>query len=418
VSEEGEDFKFPENLQSLELFTNKHVHFSHLLPSQLEKLTYTSGSATSCTIRNWIDLSRLPLKHLKLSVSGSFDAKIAAQLPRSLTSIVLRNISSDITPKWTIGMLKALPRNLVHLRGIFPDPLPASVIRWLPPTLLWSGMEDIDPSGLAIMPPNTLAVRMATQDGIERISGFPPNLHTLEIRRLTDSVASMLPRPALKNLRISGSLKISQIFLLPRNLETLSVMGEFGKPIEMNALKGLPERLVSLRMVRGGSSGHQPIKMSSPDSSQWFPRTLTHLEIGPIDVLTPEWLYGLPKTLTLLNLKCEILSSSLLKATAQFLELTDLRIINYLTPDDQWQYSLDFLPPKLTRLQLRQLVTPGGKSSLKNSSFLKIPTTITEIEIPPSPYLDKPSYTHLPRLKKLGFGAAFDTPTWFVAPSK
>jgi hypothetical protein len=306
--EEGEVSKFPETLQSLDLFVKSHVHFSHLLPAQLESLTYGCHSVTSGTIRDWSDLRRLSLKTLFLTVCGNFDVQEALLLPRTLKTLVLSYISVPNTPEWSIRVLEALPQSLTHLRGVFPYSMPISVIKCLPPTLLWDGNEDIDPEGLAMMPAKTKSLILSPNCEISKISCFPPNLESLSMHMLNDSVASMLPH-SLKRLNIRNHkvcLEETQINLLPRNLENLIVNTGTGVPIDrMESFKQLPASLTFLRMLKlSNPRFDESIPILTLESSQWLPRSLSILDISPLDHFVPGWLNGLPKTIKSMSFEC------------------------------------------------------------------------------------------------------------------
>jgi hypothetical protein len=414
------DAKFPETLQSLQLFVKIHVHFSHLLPQQLETLMYSCQSdQQSVCIRDWSDLQRLSLKELSLTVFGSFDVQEALQLPRTLKSISLSFIHGKITPEWSIRVIEALPQNVTSLRGVFPDSMPISVIKCLPSTLVWDGTEKIDPEGLAIMPLNTQSVYLRPNADLSKISCFPPNLQALSIHTLNDSLASMLPS-TLTRLSIQSHqlcLEETQIRCLPRNLKYLIINTETGTQIDkMESFKQLPASLMHLRVTkRSTRTSGDFMLIPTSESSQWLPHSLTCLDLYPLEHLTPCWIDGLPKTLRSIALECRTLSSSLFPSLAEFSVLTALKIRALQTPDDQWRHCLAHLPPKLIHVAFLDS-SQGAKTDLTNDSFLWVPASVVKIDIPESPKLDKACCAHLPNLVCVNFGNHLAKP-WFVRPS-
>jgi hypothetical protein len=325
----------------------------------------------------------------------------------------LSGISSDITPEWSIRVLQALPKNLTRLYGVFPDPMPISVIKCLPPTLIWNATESVDPEGLVLMPPKTQSVTLSSNAEISKISGFPPNLQALSASMLNDSVASMLPH-TLKRLNIHGRkfcLEETQIRVLPRNLISLSVFTEVGVPVDrMESFKQLPALLTSLKLAkRSKLLPEESLPIPSLESSQWLPRGLTHLELYPLDHFTPSWLDGLPKTLRSMAFECRTLSSSLFTPLADFPALVTFRLRAFQTPNDSWQYCLDHVPPNATSIVFQDSLL--ADTALTNASFLGLPPCLSRLDIPNSPKLDKTCLAHLPNLQSLNL-AGICNPDW------
>jgi hypothetical protein len=359
---------------------------------------------------------------------GAFEIEDALLLPRSLEELFLSSITVG-NDKWRLGILNALPPNLKRLEGIWEPFVSSQWIQNVPKTL--ETIEDIKfaPNDVQYLPESFTELAL-DDDNLDVISAFPPNLKTLDLYFLPDSIIEKLPNQ-LRSLSVAGITWSGEIVSkLPRDLTTIST---YWATVSIGAVeplfKALSATLTSLQAYPAGlPPADEKLIVGVPTPSQsslLLPRSMKHLEIGTLGFLEntmAEWILGLPKRLVELKLSITDFQPGIFKSLGHLHYLKTFDVVVFHSPFGGWAQHLIFkeLPRNIKSFRILDKGDGDANPDITNDCFIGAPLSLRLLTIPDyvSHLLSKECLLHLPFLDGFWvyqhiFPARFRTFEWF-----
>lgn len=406
------ELSFPPFLETLEILLSTTVVRS---PAILKSLPTTLKKLLLCSDITAAEIRTLPrsLTHLDLVPSFSLVDPNDALFPPNLTFLSLRAGSMSraalaLVPK----TLKTLIVNLIYEETLPMPPLPpvltemSRLVSFETPALLpstlkriltWSSIRDVEP---------TVCNAYYNTEKLELMPALPRSLEELTIHghRCLVSPHFVLP-PAITRLSLllytnPELTDMDQLFkVIGEQLPTLKFL-ELENPIDMRSLHHLRVPLTSLRfrlptkfitlalpIFRERSGDSNPIPPLSPKqfphAHKWWSELIS-LDIVSNELITPQWIATLPKTLKTLHiqdLNVKHVSGKVLRFLPPKLESLQFYLSD-IGPGD-----LCSLPKSLQMLLLR---CDDSKATFPRSDLLTLPYGLNSAYIPHMPTTSDP----------------------------
>jgi hypothetical protein len=335
----------------------------HVLPLSLQRLSIASPYCRSLDDddEDWNTLSRFTsLKTLDFSPHPrSFSFAQALMIPRSVTDLTFSHFTMP-SEQWLAEVMGALPPDLKALRGIWPRKINRSVAQMIPRTI---ELIDARVGAKAVSDlPDSLTELKLSPGNYPAISSFPSKLKELQSMGDVSSLFDKLP-VNLRDWTVGRSpnttINAQIASMLPRNLTWLDLGFGF-KPIDEieSMFKALPPSLTHFRGFPFSSDilPTTPIP-TPPESSVHLPRFMKTLETGCFDFAEssmPQWILGLPDSLTTLQIQINHFQQGALTSFGILNCLKTLEICVLNSPVGGWAQHLDCrsLPPTLLHLRI------------------------------------------------------------------
>jgi hypothetical protein len=415
--------RFPGSLTTLRLFLTEPCRFIHLLPPNLTTLTYEIRRIG----QNFDDIPLddfllLPKTISELSLPCSdFGPAHAEILPSCIQD--LRIVSNyEFSEEKTMSILKALPKTMKSIRGIYPSVMTAALASLLPRTLSQFLYVDIEWDAVHLLPSQLRSLYLVEHGSPPEILGLPSCLEAFNVEMASPSVFAALP-PDLPSFSIrSGKLSLEMVKKLPSKLEYFSISEN--QPFDtLECWKYLPRALKNLDITPSSLNEEDidaPFDLpDAPDSASWFPPDLQTLAIGLVNKPSNEWFSYLPRQLEVFCIYVVELPDMAMESLAQrLLLLTDLDL--YWTKPQPGGIArfIPYLPRSLEYCVLSYSKTEINKiedveSEATDEHLKNLPRNLRNLLLPLSPKLTEECTRYMPRaLEELRLGE--DIPAWFT----
>jgi hypothetical protein len=426
--------KFPETLKSIRM---KGTGFAaseswpmalHILPCTMDHISIELDwvHRRNFTIDDWNALAKMKtLRSLTLNLCSYFASDHASYIPRSVEKLILKYVTNKPTDEWCIGILKALPKNLKKLEGIWPYYISPEVAENMPRTLETVGNREISPEAIRYLPDSFTQILQRART----TTAFPSKIQKLALHRLSEPLAEILPLQLSSLIIEEGPLEAGIASKLPRNLTHLNIMGLLGASQALDTLfKSLPPTLTFFHAATILDVTKLPIPLPVPShSSMHIPRRLKTLHIGYLALSesdVAEWILGLPQSLTALHLIFDTFPKGCLAALGSSMPiLKSLGIHSMKSPEGGWAQHINarLLPRTLAKLSLidgveRHPDRPVFQSDIIDESFRGAPPLLSNLQIPYSPSLTEGCLAHLPKLDLYDHQYHPIRPKWLLHP--
>jgi hypothetical protein len=409
------------------------------LNPEIEKIKVTTKTedVTLCK-EDWIAMGKLSsLKRIGFPLRGPFTVEAARHLPRTLEEIYFTNVYRG-SESQCLEILKSgfSPQKIRIFQGIWPDDyITESIAQNLPKSIEKLGRVRVAPENVIHLPDNINQLIVGLRGGLSDISSFPSNLRHLTLPLLPLSIIPKLPC-LLESLTINKpnmAHPIEALSNLPQTLTSLDVCWtcspETNVEVGLKSLR-MNHSLTSLRLSAFEENGKMRSFSVSSHSSDHLPRGLESLDLRCMDFSQSnmaEWILGLPKGLSYLNMAVNDLQLGAFSSFRALPSLDCLTLVVQDRPKGGWARYLDFasLPRKLTMLSITQSTTydqepvtnlasfGAFKSSadITNDTFKGSPLNLTSLTIPASPLINEGCLVHLPKIDIIWEGHRI--PPWF-----
>jgi hypothetical protein len=338
----------------------------------------------------------------------------AQMIPRSVERLTLGFVRGFLTDESCIELLKALPKNLKTLEGLFPEEITSAIAQSLPKTLETVG-KIVSCDAVAFLPDTIVEMEVDSSD-FQVVSSFPSKLSHLKIASITPWTVAKLPAH-LQSLQVQSiDLSPGLLSSLPKNLTQLDTgrLLDPKQPIEL-LFKALPRTLTSFQANKF-QDRVGPVPTPS-NSSLFLPSGMKTLDLGNLDFSMSDmsvWIRGLPVTLTSLGITITQLQKGHFTSLGALSALQELSLLSLASPSDGWAHCLDFrsLPSNLTTCHISDSTVNFKDSDINNDTLIGAPLHLTSLNLPPSPLLTKAVIAHLPNLDEITFGVIYEYPPW------